>query len=133
MKFVDIELPSNKKFGYFFSVVFATVGVYFFLSNKAAVSFLFLLVTLAVLVATLFRSDYLLPFNRMWMGFALLLGTIVSPIVLGVIFFGLFTPISLISRLFNRDELQLRIGGQKTYWITRKATESRLESFETQF
>ena len=76
-------------------------------------------VGLSFLVATLVNPDVLLPLNRLWMRFGLLLGMIISPIVMGIIFFGLFTPMSLTMRLFRRDELRLRFKNKKTHWILR--------------
>ena len=54
------------------------------------------------------------------MKFGVLLGTIVSPIIMGIIFFGIFTPIAIIMRLSGRDELRLRLKKKKTHWINRK-------------
>ena len=107
MKLSDIELPSNSKFGFFFTFVFSAVAFYFFTSANLAWAYLFFTTALLLLLITLVNDKLLLPLNKLWMRFGLLLGMIISPIVLGVIFFGLITPYGLIMRLFGRDELRL--------------------------
>ena len=108
MKFSEIELPSNKKFGFFFTFIFAAAAAYFYNSENMTWSFVFVAVSFIFLVITMIRDAFLLPLNKLWMRFGLLLGTIVSPIVLGIIFFGLFTPIAIMMRLSGRDELRLK-------------------------
>jgi len=87
----------------------------------------------SVSVATTFKEELLLPFNKLWMRFGFLLGLIVSPIVLGFIYFGLFTPISLIMRLVRRDELRLRLKNRTSYWIIRDPNHLKKTSFRNQF
>ena len=91
----------------------------------AATALLFLLITLI-------KSDALLPLNRLWMRFGLLLGMIVRPIVLGIIFFGLFAPIAVLMRLIGRDELRLKFHQKQSHWITRNEP-IKAESFKDQF
>ena len=66
------------------------------------------------------------------MKFGILLGMIVSPIIMGIIFFGIFTPIAILMRFSGRDELRLRFKKQKTHWINRK-TLTVIDSFKKQF
>ncbi len=122
MKFSEIELPSNRKFGFFFTFVFVVAATYFYYSDNVTWTFVFSAVALAFLLVTLIKSDALLPLNKLWMRFGLLLSMIVSPIVLGVIFFGLFTPYALIMRIFGRDELRLKIKKVETHWKSRSQT-----------
>ena len=133
MKLTDIELPSNKKFGSFFTLIFLVASLYWYLYDS--LSFAYALFTLGVLLllVTIFNANILLPFNKLWMRFGLLLGKIISPIVMGIIFFGLFTPISLITRVFGRDELHLLFKKKKTYWISRNINDIPLETFKNQF
>ena len=120
MKTSELELPTNKKFGFFFTAVFLIATTYFYINNaSSSVVSTLSVVGLGFLVATLINPDILLPLNRLWMRFGLLLGMIISPIVMGIIFFSLFTPMSLIMRLFRRDELRLRFKNKKTHWILR--------------
>ena len=85
------------------------------------------------LFITIIRADALLPLNKMWLRFGLLLGLIVSPIVLGVIFFGMFTPITVLMRMSGRDELRLKKRVTLTYWVTEESGERSPESFNNQF
>ena len=93
MKFSEIELPSNQKFGFFFTIVFAAAAAYFYYSANVTWTYVFIAAALIFLLVTLTKSDAFLPLNKLWMRFGLLLGTIVIPIVPGVIFIGVFTPI----------------------------------------
>tara|TARA_B110000305_G_scaffold212865_1_gene248335 strand:- start:179 stop:589 length:411 start_codon:yes stop_codon:yes gene_type:complete len=120
MKTSELELPTNKKFGFFFTAIFLIATTYFYINNASSSVVITLgVIGLSFLGATLVNSDLLLPLNRLWMRFGLLLGMIISPIVMGIIFFGLFTPMSLTMRLFRRDELRLRFKNKKTHWILR--------------
>ena len=120
MKTSELELPTNKKFGFFFTAIFLIATTYFYINNASSSVVITLgVIGLSFLVATLVNPDLLLPLNRLWMRFGLLLGMIISPIVMGIIFFGLFTPMSLTMRLFRRDELRLRFKNKKTHWILR--------------
>ena len=132
MKSLEIELPSNRKFGFFFTFVFVVVAAYFFYSTKVMWAYAFTLVSLIFLVITLVKSDALLPLNKLWIRFGFLLGMIVSPIVLGIIFFGLFTPIAILMRLSGRDELRLKLNKKSSHWIPRREP-ILSESFNHQF
>ena len=120
MKFSEVELPSNKKFGFFFTFIFTLVAVYFFSTTNLKWTYAFSIVALLFLLITLIKSDALLPLNKLWMRFALLLGMIISPIVLGIIFFGLVTPYALVMKIFGRDELRLKIKKNQTHWKDRR-------------
>jgi hypothetical protein len=132
MKFSEIELPSNRKFGFFFTFVFALAATYFRYSANLTWTYVFISAAVAFLLVTLIMSDVLLPLNKLWMRLGLLLGMIVSPIVLGVIFFGLFTPIAILMRLSGRDELRLKVTQKTSHWISRKEP-IKSESFKQQF
>tara|TARA_R110002124_G_scaffold286851_1_gene468928 strand:- start:4600 stop:5001 length:402 start_codon:yes stop_codon:yes gene_type:complete len=133
MNYADVELPSNKKFGLFFAAVFLLSSAYF--ANEGAYVLTLLFVVLAVTFALIAftKSEMLLPFNRLWMRFGLLIGMIVSPIVLGAIFFVIFTPLGFVMRLFGRDELRLKAKSAVTFWKTRDPVESSAASFKNQF
>ena len=132
MKFSEIELPPNRKFGFFFTFVFVMVAAYFYYSANVSWAYVFIAAALAFLLVTLIKSDALLPLNKLWMRLGLLLGMIVSPIVLGVIFFGLFTPIAMLMRLSGRDELRLKYAHKASHWILREEP-IKSESFKHQF
>lgn len=132
MKLPDIELPSNKKFGLFFAFVFIVIAWRFSAHGVTTFAMLSALAAIAFLIISFVRADILLPLNKAWMGLGLLLGMIVSPIVLGVIYFGLFTPISMIMRAMGRDELGLKMQASGSHWKVR-ADDAAHGSFKNQF
>lgn len=131
--FSKIDLPSNRKFGFFFTSVFILCGIYFFVTSLVNFSFLFFLLASLFLAVTLLQPDLLLSLNKLWTRFGLVLGLIISPIILGIIFFGLFTTISLLMKLFGRDELRLKIKKRKSYWKQRTFLDQRTDTFKQQF
>ena len=120
MKYKETELPSNRKFGFFFTFVFLIAASYFFLSDSILVSSAFFALAVVLLLITLFNEYVLLPLNKLWMRFGQLIGTIITPIVLGSIFFAIFTPYGLVMRLFGRDELRLKLRKRESYWKPRE-------------
>jgi hypothetical protein len=132
LQFSEIELPSNKKFGFFFTFIFAVASAYFYNSTSASWAFTFGLASLTFLIVSTVKSEILLPLNKLWMQFGHLLGIIVSPIILGVIFFGIFTPIAFIMRLSGRDELRLKLSKKPSHWISRNEP-IKSEAFKQQF
>ena len=132
MKFSEVELPSNRKFGFFFTLVFAVAAAYFFEAVKMTWAYAFIAAALIFLIVTLVKSDVLLPLNKLWMRFGIMLGMIVSPIVLGLIFFGIFTPIASFMRLSGRDELRLKFSQRASHWIIRSEP-IKSESFKQEF
>ena len=132
MKTSEIELPSNKNFGFFFTIVFVIVAAYLFRSGPSFWSHIFAVISFGFLALTLINADLLLPLNKLWMRFGILLSLIVGPIVLGLIFYGLFTPIAFFMRLSGRDELRLKYEKKPSYWISRNEP-IKSGSFKLQF
>ena len=132
MKFSEIELPSNKKFGFFFTFIFGLAALYFYVNASVSWAYSMAFFSVLFLFVTLVKADVLLPLNKLWMRFGLLLGMIVGPIVLGVIFFGMFTPIAVLMRMSGRDELRLKFNNKASHWISRSAP-IQSDSFKNQF
>ena len=132
MKFSDSQLPSNRKFGFFFTLVFGLVAFYFYANTLTSWFYFMTFVSAVFLLVSILRADMLLPLNKLWMRFGFLLGAIVGPIVLGVIFFGIFTPIALLMRLFRRDELRLKLNNKISHWKWRSSP-IQSDSFKYQF
>lgn len=128
----QVILPSNKRFGLFFSVIFLLGSIYFHVSQHIAYTAMLGTLSLLFFLLSLFRPDALLPLNKLWMQFGLMLGNIVSPIVLGILFFGLITPIAIFLRIFGRDELKLRAHTGMSRWIEPDA-DAEPQSFKNQF
>lgn len=127
-----IELPSNKRFGIFFTLVFLISSIYFYLKEFNMVSYVLGTCVIVFFLITIFNSKILMPLNKLWMNFGLALGMIVSPIVMGVIFFVIFTPIGILMRLFGRDELFLQFKTKPSYW-TKRNEDIHSNSFRKQF
>ena len=119
MNLDKIELPSNRKFGIFFTFVFALGACYFFYNNAIIFAYALIGISITFFLVSMLKSDILLPLNKLWMRFGLLLGMVISPIVLGLIFFGIFTPTALLMKLFRRDELRIRFKNKESHWIAR--------------
>jgi hypothetical protein len=132
MNFSDVKLPSNKKFGFFFTLVFTLAATYFYSASNVSWTYIFGAASLVFLFLTLFKDDILLPLNKLWMRFGFLLGIIVNPLILGIIFFGIFTPISFVMQLSGRDELRLKFSKKSSHWISRNEP-IKSESFKQQF
>ena len=128
----EIELPSNKKFGLFFSLIFFISTIYCFTENLQLAGYFFGSISISFLILALFASHKLKTLNKIWMLFGLYLGIIISPIILGFIYFILITPIAIATRLFGRDELNLKKKKRQSYWTH---TEHKLypETFKNQF
>ena len=128
----ELELPSNRKFGLFFVSVFALVAAYFYYSVNLNWMFVFIALASLLLMVTLIKSEVLLPLNRAWMRLGFFLAVIVSPVIISIIFLGLFTPVAVIMRLRGRDELRLKLMHRESHWIYRNEPITS-ESFKYQF
>lgn len=126
-------MPSNRKFGLFFTAIFLIFGAYAYW--KAAVLYLVLSGAIASLffIVTVIAPKLLTPLNRLWFNIGLHLGRVVSPIILGLIFFMLITPVALITRIFGRDALRLRRRQIDSYWIIRESPGIDSQSFKNQY
>ena len=132
MKLSEVKLPSNRKFGFFFSTIFLLTSFYSYYLDSEIMFYILGLLCGILLITTITNPKVLLPLNKLWIKFGIVLGMIVSPIIMGIIFFGIFTPIAIIMRLSGRDELRLRFKKQKTHWINRKIL-IEFDSFKKQF
>lgn len=133
MKFSDIKLPSNRKFGFFFSVIFTIISIYLFFYDNYNTAYIFLVISIIFFLITILKADLLLPFNKLWMRFGFILGLIVNPVVLGIIYFLVFTPTGLIMRLFKRDELRIKLKKRNSYWKLRSKGDVDVDLFKQQF
>ncbi|CAO1654780.1 AI-2E family transporter [Parasphingorhabdus sp. NYA22] len=132
----DLILPSDRKFGTIFSGLFALVAIIAFYRAQSLTPAAYIFASLALLMIGLawLYPKALRPFNVAWMTLGLWLGKIVSPIVLGLIFLLVFTPLALVLRLFGRDELSLRDSpSSTTYWKPRSPEDLDMHGFKNQF
>jgi len=96
-------------------------------------AYIFLFLALAFFLVTMIKADFLLPLNKLWMHFGLLLGKVVSPIVIGVIFYFLFVPIGIFMQIIGRDELKLKVKKLPSYWKPREEDTLSSTRFKDQF
>ena len=128
-----IKVGSERGFGIVFAVVFAIVGLWPLLGGGEPR--LWALVIAAGLLATaLIRPSLLAPANRAWFRFGMLLGAIVTPVVMALVFYLTVTPTALLLRLFGKDPLRRRFDPSvASYWIRRDAEADRQSSMTNQF
>ena len=133
MQSTSVPLPSNRKFGYLFTAVFALAGAYAAWKGHAESSIALLVVACTFAGLAVAAPAWLGPLNRLWFNVGIALGRVVSPIILGLIFFGVLTPVSILTRLFGRDALHLRKRLVASYWIERSPRGPAPDSFKNQF
>ena len=123
----DIKVGSNKSFGLVFFVVFLLISLYPLL-NDENIRLWSLIVSIIFLVLGILNSVLLSPLNKLWFKFGILLGKIISPIIMGIIFFLVVTPIGLIMRLLGKDVLNLKYNKSKSYWIEKTGPKSKMKN-----
>ena len=126
-------LPSNRNFGVFFSILFVLIAIFTYKEGSLLLAACSALAAVLLTVLAFANPRALLPFNKAWLRFGLLLGSLVNPIVLGIVFFVVITPVGVLMRIFGRDELQLRVAERDTHWNVRDETLRDDESFRRQF
>ena len=115
-----ITLPSNKSFGLVFFIVFLIISLYP-LINGQSIRVWSLIISLIFLVLGLLNSKLLSPLNGIWIKFGEILGRIIAPLIMALVYFLILTPISLLVRAFGKDLLGLKYSKQQnSYWIKRK-------------
>ena len=123
----DIKISSNRSFGIVFFIVFLLIALYP-ITYSEEIRVWSVIISLIFLVLGLLNSKILTPLNKLWFKFGILLGKIVSPLIMGIIFFLVVTPIGLIMRLLGKDLLNLKYNQGKTYWIEKKGPKSKMKN-----
>ena len=122
-----IKIGSNRSFGIVFFVVFLLIALYPLIHN-GELRVWSALVSLVFLVLGLLNSIILAPLNRVWFKFGIFLGKIISPIVMGIIFFCVVTPIALCLKLFKKDILKLKKNNDYSYWETKDNSKNNMKN-----
>ena len=123
----DFKTSSNRSFGIVFFIVFLFISLYPLTYSgeirvwSAIISFIFL-------VLGLFNSKILTPLNKYWFKFGIFLGKIISPMIMGIIFFLVVTPTGLIMRLLGKDVLNLKYNKKQSYWIEKNGPKSKMKN-----
>ncbi len=122
-----IKISSNKSFGIVFFFVFLIISLYPII-NDQDIRIWSLLVSIIFLVLGFLNSNILTPLNKIWFKFGIFLGKIVSPLVMGIIFFLVVTPIGFLMRLLKKDLLNLKFNNENTYWIKKTGPKSKMKN-----
>ena len=123
----DIKIGSNRSFGIVFFVVFLFVATYPII-NHGELRLWSVIISIIFLLLGLINSKILTPLNKLWFKFGIFLGRIISPLVMGIIFFLVVTPIGLLMRLLNKDLLNLKFNNNSTYWIEKIEPKSKMKN-----
>ena len=125
---INIKRKNNITFGILFFVFFLIVGLYPLISNEP-IRIWSIIVSLVFLTVTIIKPNLFTFLNKLWIKFGILLGKIISPIVMGLVFFFVVTPIGIFVKILKKDVMGLK-RGQSSYWITR---EDKIQSMKKQF
>ena len=123
----ELKPGSNKSFGIVFFIVFVLITIYP-LTYGEEIRIWSLIISIIFLILGILNSKILTPLNKIWFKFGLYLGKIVSPLIMGIIFFLVVTPIGLIMRLLKKDVLGLKYSYNKSYWIEKKNPISEMKN-----
>ena len=127
MNHQSIQMGSNRSFGIVFFIFFLIIALWPLLNNNE-IRLWSLIISLIFLILGILNSKLLSPLNKLWMRFGLLLGRIVSPIIMGIIYFFVVTPTGLIMKIFRKDLLSLKKNDEKSYWIEKNDEKSNMKN-----
>jgi hypothetical protein len=125
---ISIKRKDNITFGILFFILFLIIGLYP-LKSEGLIRIWSVVLSLVFLIITIIRPNLFTFLNKLWIQFGILLGKIISPVVMGLVFFFVVTPIGILVRIFKKDVMGLKRGAN-TYWINR---EDKLQSMKKQF
>ena len=123
----DIKISSNRSFGIVFFIVFILIAFYP-LINQGEIRIWSVLISLLFLILGIINSKILTPLNKVWFKFGIFLGKIISPIVMGLIFFLVVTPIAFLMRILKKDLLNLKFSKNNSYWIEKIEPKSKMKN-----
>ena len=126
-------IPANRKFGWFSAAVFASLATFAYWNIWREIAAAALIMSVSFAVVVLIAPQLLSPLNRFLTDFGLLLEKLISLIVLGIIFFVLITPISLIIRVVGRDALKIKKRSVDSYWVDRTPPGPPPDSYKNQY
>ena len=127
MEKASVKISSNRSFGLLFFIVFLAISLWPLKSQEDLRLWAFIL-ALIFFVLGILNSKFLTPLNKLWMKFGIFLGSIISPFVMGVVFFMVVTPVGLIMRFLGKDLLKIsKSEFVSTYWISREKQNSTMK------
>ena len=123
----DVKIGSNRSFGIVFFIVFLLISIYP-LINDESIRYWPLIISFIFLILGFLNSKILTPLNKIWFKFGLLLGRVISPIIMGIIFFLVVTPTGFLMRMLKKDLLNLKSNNNKSYWIEKTEPKSKMKN-----
>ena len=127
MERASVKISSNRSFGLLFFIVFLAISLWPLKSQEDLRLWAFIL-ALIFFVLGILNSKFLTPLNKLWMKFGIFLGSIISPFVMGVVFFMVVTPVGLIMRSLGKDLLRIKKNkSASTYWIAREKQDDTMK------
>jgi hypothetical protein len=123
----DFKISSNRSFGIVFFIVFLLIALYP-LIYSGEIRVWSAIISLILLALGVLNSKILTPLNKLWFKFGIFLSKIISPLIMGIIFFLVVTPIGLIMRIFGKDVLNLKYNKNQSYWIEKKGPKSKMKN-----
>tara|TARA_B110000971_G_C19729050_1_gene372166 strand:- start:124 stop:513 length:390 start_codon:yes stop_codon:yes gene_type:complete len=123
----NIKIGSNKSFGVVFFIFFLIVSI-FPLLDGGEIRTWGIILAVIFLILGLLNSPVLTPLNKIWFKFGILLGVVISPIVMGIVFFIVVTPTALIMRLSGKNLLGLKKNNKISYWIEKPLIKSKMKN-----
>ena len=123
----DVKINSNRSFGIVFFMVFIFIAIYP-LTYYGEIRIWSLIISLIFLILALLNSKILTPFNKLWFKFGIFLGKIISPVIMGLVYFFVVTPIGLTMRLLGKDIINLKYNKNKSYWSEKNGTKSKMKN-----
>ena len=127
MKNSKIKISSNKSFGIVFFTVFLIIAIWPLL-NGNDIRYWSLIISIVFLILGILNSKILTPLNKTWFKIGILLGNVISPIIMSIIFFLVVTPTSFIMKILGKDLLNLKKNTKNSYWITKQNKNSRMKN-----
>lgn len=122
---MKIKVGSNRSFGIVFSIVFLLIALWPLLNNSE-IRIWSLIISAIFLILGFLNSMLLNPLNILWFKFGLLLGKVISPLVMGLIFFCVVTPIGILMKIFMKDLLKLKYNNKNSYWVDKNGPKSKM-------
>ena len=122
-----IKISSNRSFGIVFFTVFFIIAIWPLLNGYEIRSWS-LIISIVFLILGILNSKILTPLNKIWFKIGILLGNVISPIVMSIIFFLVVTPTSFIMKILGKDLLNLKKNTKNSYWIKKQNQNSRMKN-----
>ena len=121
------NLPSNRNFGIVFFTVFLIIS-FWPLLNDGNIKVWSVILAIFFLILGLLNSRILTPLNKVWYKLGILLGSVVSPFVMGIVVFAVVTPTSLLMKIFGKNLLGIKKDNKKSYWVEKSQIKSKMKN-----